>query len=312
MTLRSAGAGGAVWCALAAVFFSGRGELGPIELMFLLAPLVVVPLGLGLLSSGVPPGFPASLLRIASWMQPVGALLLVFSFQNGPGARAVLWAACWFVVGALVGLSGLLGLRESSKPPLETFCSVVAQLHLFIGVAWLAASRWGSTPMGFAEPIVLLTAVHFHFAGFATSLVTGATLASIRKAGRRFSGLISAAAIGVLVGPTLVALGFVISLRLKIFAIALFSISLMVVTLHGLPTLRHVRSLLARVLIGISTTAVLAGMTLAVLWALGEWTGRIWIDLDHMARIHGALNGVGFSSCGLLGWLLAKQGEART
>jgi hypothetical protein len=312
MTRWSAAAGAAAWCAIAAVFFSGRGPLGPIELMFLLAPLVVVPLGVELLRFAAPPGPAAMLLRWVSWMQPIGAILLIFSFRYEPGAGAALWISGWVVVGALVGLAGLIRLAGSGSFGLETLCFVVAQLYLLVGVAWLGASRWGYVPLGFAEPIVLLTAVHFHFAGFAASMVTGATLASVRRANQRVSIVMRAAAVGVLIGPALVAAGFVLSLRLKVFAIALFSLSLVTVTLHGLPALRNVRPLFARTLVGISTSAILVGMALAVLWALGEWTGRIWIDLEHMARFHGALNGIGFSSCGLLGWLLAKREEVRT
>lgn len=311
MTRWSAAAGAAAWCALATVFFSGRGSLGPIELMFLLAPLVVVPLGVELLRLAAPPGPAGVLLRWASWIQPLGAVLLIFSFRHEPGTGAALWNAGWVVVGALVGLAGLFRLAESSPLWLERLCFVVAQLYLLVGVAWLGASRWGYAPLGFAEPIVLLTAVHFHFAGFAASMITGTTLASVRRANQRISIVMRAAAVGALIGPALVAVGFVLSLRLKVFAIALFSLSLVTVTLHGLPALRNVRPFFAKTLVGISTSAVVVGMALAVVWALGEWTGRLWIDLDHMARFHGALNGLGFSSCGLLGWLLAKREEVR-
>ena len=41
----SAKLGGILWVAIAVLVFSGRAPLGVIELLFLLAPLVVVPLG---------------------------------------------------------------------------------------------------------------------------------------------------------------------------------------------------------------------------------------------------------------------------
>jgi hypothetical protein len=45
-----------------------------------------------------------------------------------------------------------------------------------VGGAWLVASRLGMRPMGIQEPIGLLTAVHFHFAGFATAMIAAAML----------------------------------------------------------------------------------------------------------------------------------------
>jgi hypothetical protein len=46
-------------------------------------------------------------------------------------------------------------------------------LYLPIGGAWLVASRLGIQPLGFGDTIVLLTAVHFHFAGFAAPVLAG-------------------------------------------------------------------------------------------------------------------------------------------
>jgi len=52
----------------------------------------------------------------------------------------------------------------------------MARIDLAVGGAWLVASRLGMRPMGIQEPIVLLTAVHFHYAGFATATIAAATL----------------------------------------------------------------------------------------------------------------------------------------
>lgn len=62
-------AGAFVWALLAALAGSGRAPLGVIELLFLFAPLVVVPLGLALLGICSAHGVP-SLEQAARALQP--------------------------------------------------------------------------------------------------------------------------------------------------------------------------------------------------------------------------------------------------
>ena len=78
--------------------------------------------------------------------------------------------------------------------------------------------------MGIQEPIGLLTAVHFHFAGFATATIAAATLAFCGEARRaqRWLKLRGADGGGM---PYVVAAGFVISPALKMGAALLFSVS---------------------------------------------------------------------------------------
>ena len=46
-------------------------------------------------------------------------------------------------------------------------------VYLAVGGGWTVLAWGGLRPLGFAAPIVLLTAVHFHYAGFALPLLTG-------------------------------------------------------------------------------------------------------------------------------------------
>jgi hypothetical protein len=49
----------------------------------------------------------------------------------------------------------------------------------------------------------------------------------------------------------------------------------------------------------------MAGITLAVVYGLGEARVEEWISIPDMAKCHGAINAVGFTLCGLIGWSLA-------
>jgi hypothetical protein len=199
----------------------------------------------------------------------------------------------------------MLHLVAGGSRKLEDICLAVSLLSLSVGGCWLVLSRAGISPLEFLEPIVLLTAVHFHFAGFATALIAGETVAAIRAAEPRHFRAIRFAAAGVLLGPALIAAGFVLSPPLKIFAVLWFSLSVWGVAALNLVLQRRQRGR-ARAFLIASSASVILGMMLAALWGVEEWCGRAWVDLAKMARTHGVLNGPGFALCGLLGWTLSK------
>ena len=66
--------------------------IGTIEQLFLLVPLVVVPLGLLLVQSGGALGRGALFVQVAAVLQPVAALLVVASFLIPKGILAALLA----------------------------------------------------------------------------------------------------------------------------------------------------------------------------------------------------------------------------
>jgi hypothetical protein len=66
----------------------------------------------------------------------------------------------------------------------------------------------------------------------------------------------------------------------------------------------------ARVLLRISGGALVVAMALASLYGIGELFEPVSISIPRMAGIHGTLNALGFSLCGLIGWLLASMPEA--
>jgi hypothetical protein len=165
--------------------------------------------------------------------------------------------------------------------------------------------------MGFQEPIVLLTAVHFHFAGFAAPLLAMAGSSAIEVRGSAAQMFFSIVAIGVLAGPGLLAAGFVIGPAFKLAMACLVACSEIGLSIFFLADIRALRSWKAQVLVAISAASVLFAMILAAAWAIGEFPLQPFIHLDEMARIHGTANAFGFVLCGLLGWTLASPYCAR-
>lgn len=164
-------AGALLWALVAALAGARRAPLGVIELLLLFAPLVVVPAGLELAQIVSPAGWPV-VENTARMFQPLAAASVIAAFWIGPGRTSGLLAVPWAALTGVVALSGVIGLRSSKT--VAAFVSNLARLDLGIAGGWLLLSRLGARPIGIQEPIVLLTAVHFHYAGFGTALMAAA------------------------------------------------------------------------------------------------------------------------------------------
>ena len=195
--LGAAAAGAVAWLALAAAAALGWAGAGWIDLLLCFGLLCVVPLGFGLvrrLGVYLPPG---PLLPAAAW---AGAASVVAA----PGLPAGLLAAPWVVACALTALWGLSSLAaERSRRP-RTLLPVAALGYLAFGSVWLFLSAVGARPLGFPGVIVELTAVHFHFAGFAAPLVAAATAAALQGRRPRAAAVARAGGFGVVAAMPMV------------------------------------------------------------------------------------------------------------
>lgn len=263
------------------------GPIGVVEFLFLLASTVIVPLGLGFLPDAWP-------VRAARKVQPVAGGMVIVSFFLPIGVTAALFAAPWLLVNGLVAIGGLLVLRKSLREGVPALLLVAAMLFPPVGGIHLVASRYGHPLGGFPEPIILLTAVHFHYTAFAAPIL--ASLASRSSVLARIGG------IGLVGGTPLLAAGFLFSPHLKSAAVGLLVLSVLVLAAaQGIAATRE-SSTLGKSLLILSSLSVIAGMVLAAVYEHGFATGRSWISIPAMAWSHGILNGIGFSLGGLLGW----------
>ena len=286
------------------------GNLTLVDVLLLLAPMVIVPLGLRLVPLD---GRQARrILCIARIIQPFGALAAIGSFLVEPGWTAGAIALGWVFTCAVASLAGLVELvdRRSLQP--AGLVPAAALAYLTVAAGWLVVARAGLRPLGFVPAIVELTAVHFHYAGFAATLMAALTMVALRDRGRigrlvPFAGLLVATGVpitaagiatgsGVLtiVGPVLLATGVLSTAALIGWFIAPTS---------ELP--------IARWLLWLSAAGVVVPMLLGVDYAAARVLPIPALDLRSMALIHGDLNAVAFSLAGLLGWSLRTTGQAR-
>ena len=301
-------AGALLWALLAALAGARRAPLGVIELLLLFAPLVVVPAGLELAHLLSPAGWPA-VENTARIFQPVAAACVIAAFWIGPGRISGVLSVPWAAVTAMVALSGVRGLGSSKT--VAAWVSQVARIDLGIAGGWLLLSRLGARPMGIQEPIVLLTAVHFHYAGFGAALIAAAGV----QFARARSGLeprpwqIVGLATALL--PFAVALGFVLWPLLKVVAATLFAITVMVLAGMLWQASAGFLRRTSRVFMRVACLFVIAGMGLAAAYAAGDYLGQLWLTVPAMASTHGWINGLGFVMPGLLGWLAELDGRSR-
>ncbi len=283
-----------------------QGRAGWVESLFLLAPTVVVPVARAVA------GAASDRKRLPWGLLPwTGAALLVpGSFLVEPGRLAGGLVCPWLGVALAGALLALRDLMRARPLTLERICNGVAALYLPVGAGWLVASRLGVAPMGFREPIVQLTAVHFHFTGFAAPVIAGRV---VRIAGGRSArGCVGIAAGGLLLGTPLLATGFVLSPPLKVVAVLLLVVSLSLLSWLLLSNRRSLPGGLPRALATIAALSLPVGMSLTAVYGIGEFVGIGWITIPQMALFHGLANGVGFSLCGLLAFRLADARSGET
>lgn len=298
----SAVGGGIVWLALVASRLAGLTHLTLIDLLFLLAPLTIAPLGLGLIAFDE--GLPSSLLTAAIRVQPIGAVLAVVAFLLPIGLPAAILAAAWLLVCAIAALGALAHLIQGRSLHPERLATAAAVGFLAFGAIWLVLSRAGVAPIGLSPIIVEMTAVHFHFTGFAATLMAALLLVRLREDRGIARPIAIAAALLLVAGSPVLALGWATPIRVLQVAGAILVASGVVATgaLLFFRSASLVESTAARILLRLSALAPLLPMVLAVEYSAGHVFGFPTLDIHGMALIHGDLNALGFSLLGLVAW----------
>lgn len=302
----SALAGGAVAVVLLVGGNVGLVQLGIIEILMILAPLVVVPLGISVAVPEPKDGLELAVLRTTVYLQPVGALLVVVSFFLPVGLPAASAAAIWLIV--TLGLAGFSIIRtlRLGVLPIEELSLNAGLLYISVGGIWLMMSRMGLQPAGFGETIVLLTAVHFHYAGFATPVLaslSGRLLTRRNSGPRRLYGL---CVLSLIASMPLIATGITVSPVVALTGTIVLAIGISILAIiNVLIVVRRFGPLPAQALLLLSSVSALLAVTLAILYAYQLVAKSLIIEIPEMARWHGTTNALGFILAGLIAWLIA-------
>ncbi|MFN7931945.1 MAG: YndJ family protein [Bryobacteraceae bacterium] len=262
------------------------------------APVVVAPLGLSLAAT-------SRLTR--RLVYPAGALAAA-SFFFEQGWLAALLVLPWFAFTIEIARQGALRMLARGTKPVEEFALHAGLLYLAMGGFWLVLSRLGERPLGFRDEIILLTAIHFHYAGFAACLFTAMTGRMLGE--QADSRLYRWAAWAVIGGTPLLAVGISVSRWIEI--VSAFWLALGVVLVTGLALLNSLlgrTSMATSLCLSIAAASTVISMGLAAAYAVSEFQGALWLPIPRMAVLHGLANALGLSTAGLVGYLLTRPAE---
>ncbi len=291
-----------VWAVIALLAGIGRAPFGVIELLFLFAVLVVVPLGLDL-ARVVNPDGDTALFRAARSLQPFAAGMVVIAFWLPPGRDAALLTAPWAGFALTLALSRIAPLAPKTNRSSTRLIAGVAFLDLVVGSGWLFLSRAGIRPMGFLEPMVLLTAVHFHFGGFATALIAASALRLFERHALDRAHLQRVVWL-VVVLPFVLALGIAFSPALRWLAALALSASVTALAALLFWFSPNLETWTARILVRLAASAALLALSLASAYAVTDHTGKPFLTMPAMASTHGLMNSVGFVLLTMLACLI--------
>jgi hypothetical protein len=246
--------------------------------ILLLAPLVIVPRLLALLPHR------RLVARLAGWPSLVAALPLLAAFASPPGPLAAVLVVPWLALAAIGAsaavLHGLTHLPSILRPDRWAELGIDVALGFWaVGAIFTIVDRLG-LDTGFSVAIVLLTATHFHFAGFG---LLG--LASLLARSRPW---LRTPVAGLVVGIPVTALGFVLG------SDAISAVGALLVGLSGIGAgialLTVSTSGTALWVSRLAGAALLVGMPMGIAWSLAILVGETFLDLDTMVRTHGVLN----------------------
>lgn len=278
------------------------GELdGIVALALALAPLVLVPLGMGMAATPAFAGTARRLYDVATLAQPVGAVFVFVALalpSGGVGAR--LAAIPWLFVTGLLVLTALARGRNRGVWPLSETVIDAGLVYSAVGAVALVLYEFSIT-LWFEPTIILLTAVHFHYAGFVLPVFTGlAGRALGQRADRGFHALTAV----VLVGPALIAVGISFSPMVEVLAVGVFTIGVAVLAGYVVVRIVPTRPRTQGALLTLSGLALPVSMALALGYGIGTYTGLnpLGLNISTMITIHGALNAFGFAVFGMIGW----------
>ena len=291
-----------VWLVLLVTTTSDSHETELIHKIAFYAILVIVPLALSLVPAGDRRGN-FGLYRLVVLVQPVAAIVTIVSFFVEKGLLSAALSVAWFILTALIALFGLTRLIARRLYPLEELSIDAGMLYLPVAGAWLVVYRLGVQPFDYGETIILLTVIHFHFAGFAAPIIAGMLGRLLAGTQSQPSKIFPLIVFALVAAMPLIAAGITFSPWLGLIGTLLLMASLL---LLAVLTLAHawpaIASTSVRLLFLIAALSSCVAMVLACLYAYSIVTKTLIIRIPTMAMTHGVLNAFGFVTCSLIAW----------
>ena len=299
---RSAVAGAIAWLLLILTVTTDSHETELIHKVVFFAVLVVVPLGLSLIAGQRREGS-RGLFRVAVMAQPLAAIATIASFFLEKGLPSAALSVAWLILTGAVGLFGLTRLLTRGLYPLAESSIDAGLLYLPVAGGWLVIYRYGIQPFDYGETIILLTVVHFHFAGFAAPIIAGMAGRLLTRSQKSSGKLFPFVVFALIAAMPLVAAGITFSPWLGLAGTLLLTTGLLLLAVITVgKVLPQIESRLARSLLLLGSLSSCVAMMLACLYAYSIVTHTLILRIPTMAMSHGLLNSFGFATCSLFAW----------
>lgn len=267
-------------------------ELNWVKIILLFAPILLIPIWL----------YAQFSIRNLGLLVGAGGLGLAFLMPQSGWAGAL--ALPWLLVTLWLGYQCLLGEQQLSLVT-GSWSGRAAFLFLPVGAAWAVADRLGWQPMGFQATIVLLTAVHFHYAEFLLLCIADRLMQTRGKSKYKVLDFL------LIAGVPLVALGITVTEldgppwveTITATVMALGGIWIAVEHLVIAYTRTDIITSLSWFLGG---SYLLAGMILAIAYGWRQYYPLDFLNIPWMYAVHGSLNFLGVGVFLLYGWYRTK------
>lgn len=219
------------------------------------------------------------------WFGLLLALLLSLAYKLEAGWLAGLLSAPWIFFSLRLQL---LIWQQKDHSHYHRFAS----LYLTIGAVWCLADRANVQPIGFEPIIVLLSAAHFHYAGFLLLLITCYLLKEDKNSYAKISGSL------VLAGVPLVAIGITLSqfgspLYIESVAASIMAFGGMGVATAYTLKIRKKNFFPIGLCHLVGGLCLFIGMILALLYAWRAQSLFPFLTIPWMYSVHGTLNVLG-------------------
>jgi hypothetical protein len=224
----------------------------------------------------------------------------MLGLARAPGELAGWLCVPWLGVTLATAALGLRLAIATRLRPVHELCIAAGLMMLSVGGAWATAAGFGLQPLGFSATVVILTAAHFHYAGFVLPVLAG-------LAGRRIRlRVYPLVPVGVLAGVPLTAVGITFSPTIEVVAALVVAASGVGLGAAQIAIARALEQRVPMLLLAVSSLALFHGMAFATMYALGEFRGMPWPAIPDMVHLHGTVNALGFALLGAWGWILLE------
>lgn len=266
--------------------------------------LVLIPL---LLHIAVPKRPDLQAERLLAWLSRYSFLAGIFGLASITFPHFILSIATafvWFVFMMVVAVCGVWRVYHRGLYPAEETIIDVGLVFTGVGGLWLLLWQGGiDRLLPYSELTMSLTAVHYHYSAVVVPILTGGfgrLIVSINgETGRAYRVL----AIGAAAGSPLIALGVIQGPPLELVYVSIYAVLLYWLSIWWLLLLPRLTGRTKLCLL-VASGSLMISMGVTFLYALGVTIGTPIIPYEQMFIWHGAVNAIGFSLFGTLGWYL--------